>query len=328
MNSILQRFGLSRLLAFFAAGLLVSAPALVFADDEEERIPEPKDITVHVKKDNMLIRCTYYPSKLEEPKNAIPIMMLHGWRGRRVEYDYLARRLQSIGYACITVDLRGHGESKVRKAPFNDEKVARRLRLPSVDIRKMGARDIDMMYYDIDEVKLFLREENDKQKLNLEALTIIASDFSTVLATNWVVRDYALPSYIGRRQGKNCKALVLLSPTQKSEGISCIRTMNAPAVLSQQFLLISGNEGPASRQAKEYHDRIETALPKISPDAPKELREPRLYLIEKPVSIQGTRLLDPKLKLKTDIDIAKFLKVKLVDKLGEYKWTQRVPDEE
>lgn len=317
-----------------ALALIVSPMAdVVRGDDkdEEDAPPAPRNITVETK-DYMRIHCTYYASKLDDAKNAIPVMMIPGWEGRRVEYDYLAKRLQSIGYACITVDLRGHGQSTSRIAPYNDPTYLKRnrIKLPSIETRTMKAADMEMMYQDIDAVKLFLREENDKQKLNLEALVVIASDFSTVLATNWVVREYAWPSYVGRRQGKNVKALVLLSPTMSAEGITCRKTMGAPAVLSQSFLLVSGaaNRNANARQAIEYHNRIDTGIPDPRPDDPPALKERRLFLLQKPVEIQGTRLLDPKLGLKVDVDIAKFLDARLIKKLDQYKWSQRVPDPE
>lgn len=300
--------------------LLVALPGVIFADDkDDDNIPEPEDLTVETS-DAVLIRCTYYPSRLKDPKDAIPIMMIPGWDGRRNEYDYLATRLQSIGYACITVDLRGHGESKNRKQGYPA--------LPT--LKRMRPADIGSMQLDLDAVKMFLRKENDAERLNLEALTIVASEFSTVLATNWVIREYSWPNYPGRRQGKNVKALVLLSPMQKSEGLTCIKSLTHAAVLSQSFLLVSGSADSNSgyRQSFEFYKKLERGVPKPDETVENPIAQRRLFYVKKPVTIQGTLLLNPKLGLKTDADIARFLKLRLVDNLDQLSWSRRSPEDD
>ena len=121
-----------------AAGML-SQISLAQAPRRRSTLAKPEPVTL-VTRDNVEIRCTYYPGgtieRVNEPdkkqkgpprrvqtqrpgKEVVPVILIPGWEGRRSQYSFLASSLQRAGHAVITVDLRGQGESTVRRGPCN-----------------------------------------------------------------------------------------------------------------------------------------------------------------------------------------------------------------
>ena len=98
-------------------------------------------------RDGVVIRCSYYPGGFIENlktkevtpvpgTEVIPILMLHGWDGQRTDYDYTASFLQRLGHAVLVPDLRGHGESLVRRQGAREIQIDRGA-LNTAEIRSM-----------------------------------------------------------------------------------------------------------------------------------------------------------------------------------------------
>ena len=100
----------------WAALICAAALPALAADDEEPKLPEPEEVTLKTV-DNVDIAATYWEPK--EPDNStVPIILLHGWEGKRQEFDVLGRILQEqYNHAVISIDLRGHGKSAKRDVP-------------------------------------------------------------------------------------------------------------------------------------------------------------------------------------------------------------------
>jgi len=299
--------------AFLTLSLLVGmlSPQLLLGDEEEKKPPKPEDLILNTK-DGVILACTYYGSL--KGKQAVPVILLHGGgeNEHRGQYAKFALALQDIGHAVMTVDLRGYGGSK--QTVFGKE-------VP--DPQKMTPQMLAMMYkQDLLKVKQFLTSKNDKGELNLEALAVVAADMSTVMAINWVIQDWSWPNFPGRRQGKNIKALVLLSPERTYKGVQVTRVLPTAPMAAQSVLIVVGEQSP-----HELGDanRIFDALRRTHPEPPAgEGKKETLFLVKKKTKLQGMSLLDPRLNLQVDRQIAIFLKWRLVDQQAmQYPWSLR-----
>ena len=202
------------------------------------------------------IAATYYPA-LQIGKNtgclAIRpvVILLHGEGGNRVVWDkpeYFTVEgkkytfpgyLQANGYAVLTMDLRKHGESKIK----GDE--------------AFHANDWSTMVADLGHVKEFLFEEHQNKKLNMAKLAIVAPDKAAAVATNFAEFDWKQEPYEDSSvpenrtpRGQDVKALVLLSP---EDAAGRLKTTNPLKFLSKpemEFSLqvIVGDQDPKDKK--------------------------------------------------------------------------------
>ena len=172
--------------------------------------------------DGVSIRCSYYPGGFIENlktkevtavpgTEVIPILMLHGWDGQRTEYDFTASFLQRLGHAVLVPDLRGHGESLVRRQGAREIQI---------DRGELSTPEIKSMVLDIEACKRFLLERNNAEELNIELLCVVGAEFGATLAVNWAVMDWSWPQLPAYKQGRDVKSLVLLSPVQAFKGVT------------------------------------------------------------------------------------------------------------
>src|SRR3990170_7357044 len=92
---------------FLIAVLFLRSPA----DDSWAAEPElPKPVVVDLNtKDGLRLVSTYYGQR--QGSKAVPIVILHDFKGSRNALSDLAQRFQQTGYAVTVPDLRGHGDS-------------------------------------------------------------------------------------------------------------------------------------------------------------------------------------------------------------------------
>ena len=105
---------ISPLVAVIATLALLASAVAQDKKEDKPKIPAPEEIEIETA-DGVAIQATYYPSYLG--KKAVPVLLVHGWEGRRTQFEPLAKYLQAEGNAVIVPDLRGHGSSAVRKIP-------------------------------------------------------------------------------------------------------------------------------------------------------------------------------------------------------------------
>src|SRR5690606_34402749 len=150
----------STLFAALAAICAVSAPAN--AQPGGPRVPPPQTLTLATK-DGVQLKITYYPSNAGT--QAVPVVMLHDFNETRAVFDPLARFLQNppveedgpekvASRAVVTVDLRGHGDSKTGFGPDGAALELDANRFRAEDFQAMAALDMEA-------VRNFLREQND-----------------------------------------------------------------------------------------------------------------------------------------------------------------------
>ncbi len=304
MRSRSKQVAVLALLAAILAGL-DTPPASAQnkkAADTEPAEPSFKEETLTTK-DGVYLRCTYYPGP--EKQQTIPMILVHDWGSRRGELHQLALYLQSMGYAVIVPDLRGHGNSlqvEGREEPL--------------DPAKMRRQAIEAMVLDIEAAKTFLLKQNNEGKLNIEQLGVLGTGFGASLALNWAIRDWNVPNLPTYKMGQDVKALVLVSPPRSFKGTTINVALKDQRVLAQlSALIIVGSEDTTSlSDAERIHKAFERAWGGENPEA--------LPFFAAETSLQGTALINTP---GTGVDrwIAAFLDQRLKRQAERFPWTDR-----
>lgn len=278
--------------------------------------PDPESIGLQ-SSDNVLLKATYW-EPLKVGKTVVPIILLHGWEGRRQEFDRLGAKLQAQGHAVLSLDLRGHGGStSVKRAnSINGEPIHR---------ERFAKADIESMLLDVQAAKNFLIGKNNEEKLNIEQLCIIGADLGALVALNYAVYDWNRPVVNGTKTGQDVKALVLLSPPQSLKGLSYSPVFEQAVVRSEMSTMILVGRGDVGRigDAKKLHSALARFHAKLPDNASVEEKADRLdlFLQEFDSDLSGTQLLSAGTKV--DSTIAQFIELRLVKKADNFLWGYR-----
>jgi pimeloyl-ACP methyl ester carboxylesterase len=280
----------------------------------EIEIPEPVEEKIEVRTDaaRIILRSTYYPSWLG--KDAIPILMLHGYEGTRSDYASLALYLQEQGHAVLVPDLRGHGDS-------TSLTLANGMRV-ELSPKKMNLRDFESMVVDLDAVKSWLLQRNNAGEFNMEALVVIGADMSTVTAMNFALRDWTAPELLNYKNAKDVKALVLLSPAQNYRGTAMKVALKHPVVGSQLSVLVAvgKKESTSFNEAKRLVNTLERQHGEVS--SSKRPEDKRVVFYAADTNLQGTALLDRNLEVAPII--AQFIKFRVQALMDDFPYSERI----
>jgi pimeloyl-ACP methyl ester carboxylesterase len=286
------------------------------AAEEKPKVPPPEDIVIET--DDVELTCTYYPSALG--KDAALIILIHGWESRRTELDPLAKFLQEKGeHAVLVPDLRGHGDSNVRKvAPGAPSKTITPADLTPADLLKMASTDF--VY-----IKNKMIERHNAGEFNIDLLTLVGLELGSNLALHWAAVDWMQPE-VTIRLGRDVKALVLVSPVAvfKTLRIAAPKgPLGVPAVrASLSIMTIGGTNDP---KMDTELSRIHNAVIKYHPEPKimkneqpedfqkRQLRQKDFYERKKETTLQGMELVKAQ-NLQVPTDIFKFIKVRIVDR--------------
>jgi pimeloyl-ACP methyl ester carboxylesterase len=279
---------------------------------DDEGPPPPESITRETK-DGVALHFTYYAGTLG--KKAVPVIMLHGWDGQGSDYEEFALRLQAAGHAVVTPDLRGFGRSKSVQTPSGDVR--------ELDPETFRAKAIESMTYDVETVRKFLLEKNNEGELNIEALCVIAAEFSTIVALNWSRYNWEQPVLPAYKLGQDVKAIVLLSPVASFKGTTSREALNHQVIKSRLSTLIAaGNEDPkVFGEAKRLHSSLQAFHPKVSNDPAEQKTKLDLFFVTPETKLQGTQLLDDGLPVANNI--LGFINLRLVAKMNDLEWQDR-----
>ncbi|QDU29116.1 Alpha/beta hydrolase family protein [Anatilimnocola aggregata] len=299
----------------FTCGLLLVSALSATAQEKPPKLPEPEDINRETK-DGVALKMTYFAGT--HGKKSVPLILLHGWDGQRGDMEALALRLQSLGHAVVTLDLRGHGQSMKYKAIEKGEIVYKDL-----DRNTFRPVDVQSMTQDIETAKRFLLEKNNAGECNIEALGIVACDVSCLLAMRWSILDWSAPVLPSFKQGQDVKALVLLSPVNSFKGLSGTDFMaNQSTRKFLSIMLVAGNEESKSLgEAKRLQSKLQQFHPKPSGDRDLDRKNLDLFLVTPDTQLQGSKLLSRALVVNNNI--ANFLSLRLVEKQDQYSWSDR-----
>jgi pimeloyl-ACP methyl ester carboxylesterase len=296
--------------SFYEAGALYAQPG-----------SQPTEISLPTK-DGVRLGITYYPSNAGQ--DAVPVVMLHDFGETRAVFNPLATALQKprnpdgpepkiASRAVITVDLRGHGESKTAVSPTGGT--------VELDAARFQAADFEaMVVQDMEAVRSFLVEQNDAGALNLNNLCVVGSGMGANVAVLWAARDWATPPLAVRKQGQDVKALVLLSPLWNYRGLLLRDAMKFPPV--QQQLSIFLAYGGADRKFAKDGENIARIFERFHPEPPPDQVQQRkdYFLYSPDTLLQGTKLLNSR-EFGVGPKIANFIEARLG--AGNFPWMQR-----
>ncbi len=291
--------------------------------EDELKMPDSTAITVETS-DGVPIRCSYYPGgfietptdkkpKIEKKsgKEVVPVILLHGWEGQRRDFDELASVLQKRGHAVIAPDLRGHGDSATVTLANGETK--------EIERDRMRSTDIAAMLLDVEAVKKFFLDKNNAGEVNIELLCVVGADVGAILAVNWAAYDWSRRQLPAFKQGRDVRALVLVSPTSAFKGYSLTTSLKHEAIdkLLSIMLIVGEEDRTASREARTIHGRLERM--RVAPTDPKDAD---LVYLKPNTTLQGTKLINVAALKLPDV-IAFFIDQRLVHKSGEFPWTER-----
>lgn len=300
---------LHRILTAFAVGVgLVANSATAFAQAKTAPaqpvvIPKPEKLTLKTSdvaalrsvvspQDQTELGVTYYRSV--NKKDAAVVLLLHGRGGNRLVWEKpkgnlpaLADYFQQSGFAVVTVDLRGHGDTPLGSSEAGKTK---------------GSGKVDLKHYklmstlDLDRVKQLLFEEHQAGNLNMERLAIVAADMSTVVAMWFADHDWQKSPYddaptpaASTPRGQDVKSLVLLSPENEvDKALSVSQPIGRLKGFGVRFMLLHGKADKLDKGA--YRKVTEWIAPKSAREKDPE-RYDFLQLIELDTPLRGTDML-------------------------------------
>jgi hypothetical protein len=180
--------------------------------------------------DRVELQGTWYPST--KGRKAPCVLMLHpvGGNSQQEGWDDLARALQKAGYAVLTFDFRGHGDSTnvdtqvFWQDPINQRLKGYRAAKPKATI---SVKDFTNLYHyatlvnDIAAAKRFLEQKNNSGECNAAVTVLIGAESGAALgaiwlATEWKRRRLAVGELTvtasNRLEGEDIACCVWLSP--------------------------------------------------------------------------------------------------------------------
>jgi pimeloyl-ACP methyl ester carboxylesterase len=221
-------------------------------------------------KDGVQLQLTYFPAAAAqrkiaaEAKQATPVVLLHDHKETQAVFNSLAQQLQEFGggqpkapsFACVTVDLRGHGDSTKQLFPNGSEVDLDAARLSKQQLFASAA-------FDMEAVRGFLVGKNDAGELNLNKLCLVGAGMGANVAVNWALQDWTAPPLAIGKQGQDVKALVLISPRWSYSGLSFQGPMRfRPLKENVAWQLIYGVEdSKVGADIKRIHKQLERFHP-------------------------------------------------------------------
>ncbi len=290
--------------ALFGIGLCLPAGAQSPKSKDQEALkPRLETLTT---RDGVKLACGVFPS--DKGKKAVPVIIVHQWDGSAPQYLPLANALRDAGCMVCTLDLRGHGQSR--------NYVDARGQARQFDTSRMNRNDVQaMINTDLEAVKKFLKAENDAERVNLNALTLVGIGEGGILAANYAVLDWNFPDSGKKKQSKDVRALVLVSPEKTLQGFGYDGATRHPLVSRISWQIIAGGNSPQADEAEKIQKQLERSRRSGPTAGPVDL-----FLPNSPASgpdlVRSSRDVIPR--------IAAFVKANVVDRQDQFPWVSRV----
>ena len=187
------------------AGL--SQPALAIDDQVESMRVETVD--------GFILKGEFWKPRKKEGRSPAALL-LHDTLRDRSDYAAIAENLNKRGFAVLSIDLRGHGQSATKEFEFAKLEEEQQARTWTLAIR------------DIEACAAWLRKRDEVHSSNL---SLVAHGASSILAARYAERD------------ENVRCLALLTPTTDNLARDLPRTLRRVAGLPT--LLVTEKDGRA-----------------------------------------------------------------------------------
>jgi alpha-beta hydrolase superfamily lysophospholipase len=328
----MRRLSVERLVSGLFLGLaLTCMPLSARADVERVRFETVDDVEIHG---------TYYDSS--KGNKGPCALLIHGLGNKSEQegWDDLAKKLQAKGFAVLTFDFRGHGESvnvgpRFWQVRYNQSLKGFRASKPKEQISYndfTSAYHIAMLINDITAAKRYLDKRNDAGDCNSSNLIVVAEDSGAALATAWIWNEWNTPRVIntfplvtasrGAREGQDISGAVYLSITPylkagSAKWTASVQRWLAPPV--KQNVLMYFLYGDKDTQGAKYSQYLSGTVLKAEKDTKMELTGTRAI---KDTKLSGHGLLG-KSSLDTDQRIVDYA-FKVADKKrGTNAWSKK-----
>ena len=149
---------------------------------------------VFTSEDGVLLVGSYYKPRIGTSISTPSVILLHMLGMDRSTWDKFAQKLTQNGYAVLSVDLRGHGES-IKQANH------------TISYQSFMPKNFKNMTLDVKAAKKYLIEG---RKANPNQISIIGASIGANLALNYAASDHSI------------KSVILLSPGLNYRGISTL----------------------------------------------------------------------------------------------------------
>lgn len=271
---------LRRVFPFLACLLTLITTNEVFAQKPPAFVVEDVKITTEDKVD---LKVTYF--KGNQKKETPVLIFLHGKGGSRQNWKDIATVFQKeLGFAVVTVDLRGSGDSNQTKMKKPDYQA--------------------MVLQDMEAVKQFLLERHQDGELNMNKLGIVGCDVGAAVAIAFTNLDWQKEPYDdgatpeeSTPRGQDVQALVLISPDPTTPGLLIPKTATELRNFPKLAVMVAASD-------KSGHD-LDTAKKVYDQISVKREKSDRVILKKYPDAVRGMNLVLQNKAIK--LDMADFL---------------------
>lgn len=271
-------------------GLILPSAGWAAETDDDDELPEPEELDLWVS-DGLKMHAIFYPGT--RGKKTVPVIILHEKKAVGSDYEGLALYLQSQGRAVLVPDLRGCGNSN---QIFSKKSKSKSI---SIHVDRLSKKHVsNMVKKDFEKLKSFLIEKNNEGELNIEKLCIIGVGTGAPIGLNWAVRDWNWDSIGANKQGKDVRAMVLISPELNFRGLKSQAGLvhRDVGALSTMYIVGEKNHNKTFAVA----DRLHRISLKKHPDNPNvnQKVDKTLFLKKKETTLQGASLVnDPQFQV-------------------------------
>jgi hypothetical protein len=347
----MQSASRSRVPPALALGLGLLLP--LWAGGEVAAFQQPKDKDDNSKRvtfktcDGVELGGTFYPNP--GGKRDACVLLLHnfdqkkGGDSHKDGWDHLAQELQKAGYAVLSFDFRGFGDSKnvekefwnLNRNPHNSIVKGARMAKPPETIDQ---KDFPGVYYpylvnDVAAARAYLERQNDAQQVNLSNLIVIGAGEGALLGQLWVTSEWRRRKVVAgggggvglddTSEGRDVMAVVHLSLSPSLAGRSLANQLHG-------WVIETGAEFkvPITFVHGEKDDRGRDLAKKLLNDIknpPNGIKKPEKLEFTEEKVIDGTELTGSQL-LQNSLDTEKVILGhldKLLDKRGAKEWRKR-----
>ncbi len=173
--------------------------------------------------DDLRLAASFFPPRGRREARSPGAILVHDAGRSRADLVELASALQKRGFAVLTLDLRGHGESRTPEVTFTPEDAAAAERLWAFTLR------------DLESAASFLRSRSDVHTSNLSLVGVGAG---AALAARHAVRD------------GNARAVVLIAPREENLGFNLMTDVKGLGGLPTLILAERDRKNDADRLAQ------------------------------------------------------------------------------